>query len=230
MRAPGCTRAPGRGTVLGGGEEGRPCSPPYCSPPAIHGATMKVGLVGFAGSGKTTVFNTMTGLDVPVGFGGEVRLGVSSCARRSARRAVARLLAQEDDVRRDRLLRRARRARSREDGALSPRAPEDPGPAGALPGAEGFPEPRARRSPRSGGRSGGVPRGVRALGSRSRGATPRPCPEGADRCARGGGVRDDEGGAGGGAPSALAFRGGAEARLPEGLRPDLRAPAARGPE
>lgn len=37
---------------------------------------MKVGLVGFAGSGKTTVFNTMTGFDVPVGFGGEVRLGV----------------------------------------------------------------------------------------------------------------------------------------------------------
>jgi GTP-binding protein YchF len=36
---------------------------------------MKVGLVGFAGSGKTTVFNTMTGLAVPVGFGGEVRLG-----------------------------------------------------------------------------------------------------------------------------------------------------------
>jgi len=37
---------------------------------------MKIGLVGFAGSGKTTVFNTMTGLDVPVGFGGEVRHGV----------------------------------------------------------------------------------------------------------------------------------------------------------
>lgn len=36
---------------------------------------MKIGLVGFAGSGKTTVFNTMTGLDVPVGFGGEVRIG-----------------------------------------------------------------------------------------------------------------------------------------------------------
>jgi hypothetical protein len=36
---------------------------------------MKIGLVGFAGSGKTTVFNTMTGLDVPVGFGGGVRLG-----------------------------------------------------------------------------------------------------------------------------------------------------------
>ncbi len=37
---------------------------------------MKIGLVGFAGSGKTTVFNTMTGQDVPVGFGGEVRLGI----------------------------------------------------------------------------------------------------------------------------------------------------------
>jgi GTP-binding protein YchF len=37
---------------------------------------MKVGLVGFAGSGKTTVFNTMTGLDVPVGYGGELRFGV----------------------------------------------------------------------------------------------------------------------------------------------------------
>ena len=37
---------------------------------------MKIGLVGFAGSGKTTVFNTMTGQDVPVGYGGEVRLGV----------------------------------------------------------------------------------------------------------------------------------------------------------
>ncbi|HEX9729594.1 MAG TPA: DUF933 domain-containing protein [Gemmatimonadales bacterium] len=37
---------------------------------------MKIGLVGFAGSGKTTVFNTMTGLNVPVGFGGEVRLGI----------------------------------------------------------------------------------------------------------------------------------------------------------
>lgn len=36
---------------------------------------MKIGLVGFAGSGKTTVFNAMTGLDVPVGFGGEMRLG-----------------------------------------------------------------------------------------------------------------------------------------------------------
>jgi hypothetical protein len=36
---------------------------------------VKIGLVGFAGSGKTTVFNTMTGLDVPVGYGGEVRLG-----------------------------------------------------------------------------------------------------------------------------------------------------------
>ena len=37
---------------------------------------MKIGLVGFGGSGKTTVFNTMTGLDVPVGYGGEVRMGL----------------------------------------------------------------------------------------------------------------------------------------------------------
>ena len=37
---------------------------------------MKIGLVGFAGSGKTTVFNTMTGQDVPVGYAGEVRLGI----------------------------------------------------------------------------------------------------------------------------------------------------------
>jgi len=36
---------------------------------------MKVGLVGFAGSGKTTVFNTLTGLGVATGFGGEVHLG-----------------------------------------------------------------------------------------------------------------------------------------------------------
>ncbi len=36
---------------------------------------MKIGLVGFAGSGKTTVLNTMTGLDVPVGYRGDVRLG-----------------------------------------------------------------------------------------------------------------------------------------------------------
>jgi hypothetical protein len=36
---------------------------------------MKIGLVGFAGSGKSTVFNTMTGHVVPVGYGSEVRLG-----------------------------------------------------------------------------------------------------------------------------------------------------------
>jgi len=36
---------------------------------------MRIGLVGFAGSGKTTVFNAMTGLNVPVGFGGELHLG-----------------------------------------------------------------------------------------------------------------------------------------------------------
>jgi len=38
---------------------------------------LKIGLVGFAGSGKTTVFNSLTGLDAPVGFGGEVRLGIA---------------------------------------------------------------------------------------------------------------------------------------------------------
>ena len=38
---------------------------------------MKVGLTGFPGSGKTTVFNAMTGLAVPVGFGGEVHLGTA---------------------------------------------------------------------------------------------------------------------------------------------------------
>ncbi len=36
---------------------------------------MKIGLVGFAGSGKTTVFNTLTGLHAAAGFGGEVHLG-----------------------------------------------------------------------------------------------------------------------------------------------------------
>lgn len=40
-----------------------------------HTHEMKIGLVGFAGSGKTSVFNTMTGLDVPTAFGGELRLG-----------------------------------------------------------------------------------------------------------------------------------------------------------
>ena len=36
---------------------------------------MKIGLVGFPGSGKTTAFNTLTGLAAPVGYGGDVRLG-----------------------------------------------------------------------------------------------------------------------------------------------------------
>ncbi len=36
---------------------------------------MKIGLVGFAGSGKTTAFNVLTGLGVPVGFGGEMHVG-----------------------------------------------------------------------------------------------------------------------------------------------------------
>lgn len=36
---------------------------------------MKIGIVGFAGSGKTTLFNVLTGQDVPVGFGNKVNLG-----------------------------------------------------------------------------------------------------------------------------------------------------------
>lgn len=36
---------------------------------------MKFVVAGFAGSGKTTLFNAMTGLDAPVGYGGEVRVG-----------------------------------------------------------------------------------------------------------------------------------------------------------
>ena len=35
---------------------------------------MKFGLAGFAGSGKTTLFNALTGLEAPAGQGGEVRL------------------------------------------------------------------------------------------------------------------------------------------------------------
>lgn len=41
---------------------------------------MKFGLAGFAGSGKTTLFNALTGLDVPAGYGGEVRLGSAPVA------------------------------------------------------------------------------------------------------------------------------------------------------
>lgn len=36
---------------------------------------MRLVLAGFGGSGKTTLFNAMTGLNVPVGYGGEVRVG-----------------------------------------------------------------------------------------------------------------------------------------------------------
>jgi len=60
-----CAARSGVSVAAGGGE----------APRQICEVTVKIGLVGFAGSGKTTVFNTMTGLDVPIGYGGEVRLG-----------------------------------------------------------------------------------------------------------------------------------------------------------
>ena len=36
---------------------------------------MKIGIVGFPGSGKTTLFNALTGQNVPIGFGSKVNLG-----------------------------------------------------------------------------------------------------------------------------------------------------------
>ncbi len=50
---------------------------------------MKIGLVGFAGSGKTTVFNAMTGLNVPVGFGGDLRVGTVKVPDERIRRLSA---------------------------------------------------------------------------------------------------------------------------------------------
>ena len=37
---------------------------------------MKAGIVGFAGAGKTTVFNTLTGLAAEVGYGGRDRANI----------------------------------------------------------------------------------------------------------------------------------------------------------
>jgi GTP-binding protein YchF len=50
---------------------------------------MKIGLVGFAGSGKTTVFNAMTGLNAPVGFGGDLRVGTVKVPDERIRRLSA---------------------------------------------------------------------------------------------------------------------------------------------
>src|SRR5512134_1611691 len=74
---PESDRRPGRPlphrTGAGAGWDGL-SGPARANGPAGGSAAMKVGLVGFAGSGKTTVFNTMTGLAVPTGYGGELRL------------------------------------------------------------------------------------------------------------------------------------------------------------
>jgi GTP-binding protein YchF len=56
---------------------------------------MKIGIVGFAGSGKTTLFNALTGQDAPTGFGGgKVNLGVIKVPDRRVDR-----LAEIDDPR-----------------------------------------------------------------------------------------------------------------------------------
>jgi GTP-binding protein YchF len=56
---------------------------------------MKIGIVGFAGSGKTTLFNALTGQDAPTGFGGgKVNLGVIKVPDRRVDR-----LAELDDPR-----------------------------------------------------------------------------------------------------------------------------------
>ena len=39
---------------------------------------MRIGIFGFAGAGKTTVFNILTGLDADTGYGGsKINLGVT---------------------------------------------------------------------------------------------------------------------------------------------------------
>ncbi|MCP4676572.1 MAG: redox-regulated ATPase YchF [Deltaproteobacteria bacterium] len=56
---------------------------------------MKIGIVGFAGSGKTTLFNALTGQDAPTGFGsGKINLGVIKVPDRRVDR-----LAEIDDPR-----------------------------------------------------------------------------------------------------------------------------------
>ena len=56
---------------------------------------MKIGIVGFAGSGKTTLFNALTGQEAPTGFGGgKVNLGAIKVPDRRVDR-----LAEIDDPR-----------------------------------------------------------------------------------------------------------------------------------
>ena len=84
-----------------------------------------MGIAGFPGSGKTTVFNALTGLHAEVGLGSAPRQAQprhGQGARRARRRARGDLLAEEDDLRRDdvrRLPRRRARAARLDERVLT---------------------------------------------------------------------------------------------------------------
>ena len=87
---------------------------------------MKFGLAGFAGSGKTTLFNAMTGLDVPAGFGGRVRIGTVQVPDPRVD-VLSRIFSPpQDDPRDDQLPRCAGRARCGETGSFAGNPATDP--------------------------------------------------------------------------------------------------------
>ena len=155
---------------------------------------MKVGLVGFAGSGKTTVFNTMTGLAVPTGYGGELRLGTVkvpderidalSKIYKPKKTTYAEIVfcdvPGEHGAERKGLSRKAlQQIRDQEVLCLVLRA---------------FPNPAARDGdPDPARRPRGVPHRMPARRSRHRGAPARSGQEGQARPARAGRVRIHEG-------------------------------------